>query len=144
MSQDPHQDLDGDWQVVEIDGETVDPDAPRTVGFDQGRISGRLGVNRFTGSYSVHGETVAIGPLASTRMAGPPELMALEARFNSRVSGEHVMQFEADQMTLGDDDHSIRLTREPSGMFEDTEPADQPEVRELPDQEPFFGDDIGL
>jgi heat shock protein HslJ len=81
-------DLKGDWLVVEIYGETVDPEAPRQFHFEADRIAGRVGVNRFTGSITMVGDVVQVGPVASTRMAGPPDLMALEDRFNyiSRAS----------------------------------------------------------
>lgn len=137
-------DLDGEWLVVEIGGATVDPEAPRTVRFDQGRMSGRVGVNQFTGSFADLGDIITIGPLASTRMAGPPAMMELEARFNSRVNGEHPKYLDGDQLTLGEGDDSIRLTREPLPTFEDTGPPDRVEVRELPDQEPFRGEEVGL
>ena len=65
--------LDGDWLVIEIDAETVDPDAPREVRFEGDRVSGRVGVNPFTGKFTVDGKVLQIGPAASTRMAGPPE-----------------------------------------------------------------------
>ncbi len=144
MDQGQPVDLDGDWLVVEIGGVAVDPGAPRTVDFDQGRMSGRVGVNRFTGSFSMNDQTVVIGPLASTRMAGPPEMMELEARFNSRVSGEHVISLEGDRLILGEGEDSIRLIREPLPTFEDTGQGDQVEVRELPDQGPYRDEDVGL
>lgn len=143
MTQGQPVDLDGDWLVVEVGGVAVDPAAPRAVGFDQGRMSGRVGVNSFTGSFSIDDQTVVIGPLASTRMAGPPEMMNLEARFNSRVNGEHVVLLEDDQLILGDGEDSIRLIREPLPTFEDIGQGDQIEVRELQDQEPYRDEDIG-
>ena len=67
--------LDGDWLVIEIDGETVDPDAPRAVRFEGDRVAGRVGVNRFIGSFTMDGEVLQLGRLAVTRMAGLPEMM---------------------------------------------------------------------
>jgi heat shock protein HslJ len=46
-------------------------------------VAGCVGVNRFTGSFTVDGDVLQVGPVASTRMAGPPEMMTLENRFNS-------------------------------------------------------------
>jgi len=62
--------------VEEIGGEPVDPDAPRTVHFEEERVSGQVGVNRFTGVLIIDGDLLVLGPVAMTRMAGPPELMA--------------------------------------------------------------------
>ena len=92
--------LGGDWLVVEIDGEPIDPEAPREVRFEGDRVAERVGVNRFTGSFTLDGDTLQVGPGASTRMAGPPELMALEDRFNSHLDGEHEIALEGNVLTL--------------------------------------------
>ena len=103
--------LEGDWLLIEIDGEPVDPEAPRTLRFEDGRVSGRVGVNRFTGTYSTNGNVIEIGPMASTRMAGPPELMSLEHHFNTHLEGEHEITLGGDEMVLGETDGAIRLIR---------------------------------
>jgi heat shock protein HslJ len=46
-----------------------------------GYIGGSGGVNRYHGAYEVDGASISIGPLASTKMAGEPELMDQEAAF---------------------------------------------------------------
>lgn len=46
-----------------------------------GRLTIFGGINRLNGSVALIRDQVFIGDLASTRMAGPPELMALEERF---------------------------------------------------------------
>jgi heat shock protein HslJ len=46
-----------------------------------GTVTGSSGVNRYTGPFEVDGGTITVGPLASTQMAGDPELMAQEAAF---------------------------------------------------------------
>jgi heat shock protein HslJ len=103
--------LEGDWLLIEIDGEPVDPEAPRSLRFEDGRVSGRVGVNRFTGTYSTNGNVIEIGPVASTRMAGPPELMSLEHHFNTHLEGEHEITLGGDEMVLSEADGAIRLTR---------------------------------
>jgi heat shock protein HslJ len=92
--------LDGEWLLVEIDGEPIDIDAPRSIRFEGGRVSGRVGVNRFAGPYSTNGDVLEIGPVASTRMAGPPELMSLEHHVNTHLEGEHEITLEGDEMVL--------------------------------------------
>ena len=106
--------LEGDWLVIEIGGEAVDLDAPRTVRFEGDRIIGRVGVNRFTGTFTLDGDVLQAGPAASTRMAGPPEMMALENRFNSRLEGEHEITWEGDVLTLGTSEGAIVLKRAPT------------------------------
>jgi META domain len=57
--------LGGDWLVVEIDGDPIDPEAPREVRFEGGRVAGRVVVNRFTGSFTLDGDTLQLGgPIA--------------------------------------------------------------------------------
>jgi len=46
-----------------------------------GQVSGSGGVNRYNGAYEVDGASISVGPLASTKMAGEPELMEQEAAF---------------------------------------------------------------
>ncbi len=46
-----------------------------------GTVSGAVGVNRFNGGFESTDKTVKIGPLAATKMAGEPEMMAQEAAF---------------------------------------------------------------
>jgi heat shock protein HslJ len=108
------QTLEGDWLVVEIDGERVDPEAPREVRFAGDRVAGRVGVNRFTGSFTLDGQMLRVEPVATTRMAGPPDLMALENRFNSHLDGKHEIALEDDVLTLARDEHSMVLARPPS------------------------------
>lgn len=102
---------DGDWLVEAIGAEPVGQDAPRQVRFDSGIVSGRVGVNRFNGPYRFDGRTLQIEHLAMTKMAGPPEMMELEERFTSALSGGTTVSREGDRMVIGEGDHTIRLTR---------------------------------
>ena len=43
--------------------------------------TGSTGCNRFTGSYTLNGGRLSLGMTATTRMACPPPLMALEADY---------------------------------------------------------------
>ncbi|SRR5579875_171223 len=45
------------------------------------RIAGSGGCNRYTAACTVAGESLSIGPAASTRMMCPPEIMDREARY---------------------------------------------------------------
>jgi len=46
-----------------------------------GRVFGFGGCNRFSGTFSVSGETLAIGPLVATRRACPGDAMQRETEF---------------------------------------------------------------
>ncbi|MEM8680458.1 MAG: META domain-containing protein [Planctomycetota bacterium] len=75
------------WQVREIDRVVVKPPFEATLDFsDEGQVSGSSGVNRYTGQAKIEGTQIRFGPLASSRMAGPPELMREEQRFLEALS----------------------------------------------------------
>jgi len=50
-----------------------------------GRLSGSAGCNRYTGSWERDGARLSIGPLATTRMVCPPEVMDEESAFLSAL-----------------------------------------------------------
>ena len=81
--------MDGDvdlagtgWAVTSIDEEPLRVDDPPIIAFNEdGSVNGGAGVNRFTGTWSLDESILVFGPLATTRMAGPPDRMDLERRF---------------------------------------------------------------
>jgi len=74
----------GVWRVTGVDGVAVEADAadpgPNVTFAADGSVTGSTGVNRIRGSYRLMEGTVHVGPLATTRMAGPPAAMGLETR----------------------------------------------------------------
>ena len=71
------------WTLVSLGGEPV-PQGTRlpTIAFDGARIAGLGGCNRYTGQIQETGPgTIAVGPVASTKMACPPPAMDVESRF---------------------------------------------------------------
>jgi len=78
------------WQVVRVAGATMPTGAraPTLVlDAEQGQASGFAGVNNYFGAYDLVGERLSFGALATTRMAGPPELMAMEQIFLEALGG---------------------------------------------------------
>jgi heat shock protein HslJ len=77
-------------------------DVTLTATFEEDSISGNTGCNSFTGPYRVDGDSIGIGPLASTRAACPTEelqvqeqkyLAALELATTYAVTGEQLDLF---------------------------------------------------
>jgi heat shock protein HslJ len=71
------------WTLVSLGGEPV-PQGTRspTIAFDGARVAGLGGCNRYTGQIQETAPgTVAVGPVASTKMACPPPAMDVESRF---------------------------------------------------------------
>jgi heat shock protein HslJ len=85
-------DLSGSrWRVEDIDGRGVVDDAETTLDFEAGgRVAGSGGCNRYSGNAELGAGSLAVGPLAATRMACAPALMDQEQRFfdaMARVAG---------------------------------------------------------
>lgn len=103
--------LRGDWMLVELEGKRLldwlPPnweDQPPHLTFEtDGRVGGYTGVNRM-GS-TIDGEALARGefvlaPVISTRRAGPPELMHLEARFLMALQRARGLRLLGDSLAL--------------------------------------------
>lgn len=62
--------ITGDYTITHINNQTTPLDG-LTISFNEkdSSVSGYSGCNRFTGSFEKNGNTIKIGPLASTRMA---------------------------------------------------------------------------
>ena len=74
------------WQLTEYlgpEGNTVPvPEAiSASATFADGTVSGNAGCNDYTGSYTVDGEKLTMGPLAATRKACGPAESAVETAF---------------------------------------------------------------
>jgi heat shock protein HslJ len=103
---DAARDLQGEWNATGyytgdaiqsvITGTTV------TARFDQGQVSGDGGCNRFSGQFEISGDSISIGPLATTLMAcSDPAastqesqyLEALQLATTFRVTGDRLELF---------------------------------------------------
>ena len=99
-----------EWRVEEIASRGVLDDVHPTIRFgDDGRVSGSTGVNRFTGTYELDGEQLTVGPLATTRMAGPPAAMDQEQRFLAVLGQPSLVVDEATWIILRQRTTSTRL-----------------------------------
>lgn len=85
--------LIGRWRIVDLNGGGGVPGA--MLAFEGTSITGSSGCNRITGSWTLDGARLAIGPLASTRMACAAASMALEQRFLALLSAVQSVQFDA-------------------------------------------------
>ncbi|MGD8528483.1 MAG: META domain-containing protein [Methyloceanibacter sp.] len=67
-----------------------------------GVVGGSSGCNRFTGAYTQKGDELTMGPLASTRMACPPEVMEREQRFLTMFGNVRYAETDDLKLTLKD------------------------------------------
>ena len=111
--------LTGSWTLVAVDGRPVPEvgETPMLQIFRDGTAAGISGVNQFQTQLDAGDGRLSFGPVATTKMAGPPEAMALEDSFLTHL--EAVSSYAVEGTTLrlwvGDDE---ALT------FERAEPAD--------------------
>jgi heat shock protein HslJ len=96
-----------------VDGkETALPGEPElTLLASDGRVSGKSGVNSYTGSYKLLSDDGIEFPraFATTRMAGPPELMDLENSFLKALSAVERIHPNAGGVVLENDAKTILL-----------------------------------
>ena len=101
------------WNVTSIDGEAT----PRTdmyqMEFKDGRASGRFGCNRFSGSYTSTGSTLALGPTISTKMACPEPAGRHESEGLAVLQQEAQLAWAGNRLTISNASGSIALERLP-------------------------------
>jgi heat shock protein HslJ len=80
-----------------------------TATFDEdGNVSGSAGCNSFTGTYTVDGDTIDVGPLASTKKACADDVMTQEAAFLTAMDNATTLTIDGDRLELRDDDGALQ------------------------------------
>lgn len=95
----------GRWTVVELEGAELGETgrAPEITIGEDGALSGFAGVNRFSGRAepeALRAGGLVVGPLAATRMAGPPAAMAVEARLLETLTMALAWRRAGEELTL--------------------------------------------
>ena len=76
------------------------PDAGITADFFEEQMSGSGPVNSYFADYTVEGESIEIGPIGSTMMAGSPGLMAAETAYFALLGKVDSYELAADKLVL--------------------------------------------
>ncbi len=84
-----------------VTGPAVDSTLTVAFGTD-GKVGGNGGVNTFSGDFESGPSSVKIGPLASTKMAGPPELMTQEAAYLTALQNATTWEIQSGKLTMRD------------------------------------------
>lgn len=99
------------WSIVEIAGMAVSGELYQ-MQFTDDRLSGQAGCNRFSGGYTVAGDTLTAGGLAMTRMACPGAAMQHEQQASRILSSPVRISFpDGDTLVLTGAEGTIRLRR---------------------------------
>ncbi len=104
------------WKATEIAGVKSVLSAKgneATAKFAAGRVSGSATVNSYGGPYTTGpGNTIQIGTLMSTQMAGPPDAMAQEQAYMAALQKAAAFKVTADSLTLLDDKDKVLVKYE--------------------------------
>lgn len=91
---------DGRWQIREVGTTKVPDDVDADIEFlPDGRLAGRAGCNRYTGSWARQGHDLRFGRIAATRMACAGPAMDIENRLFEMLD-KVVRQDRPDERTL--------------------------------------------
>lgn len=74
------------WTLLSLEEKPIHLSKPMTFTFENGRVSVSGGVNRLSATYTLNGSKITIGPVMSTRTAGDPALMALDAKVSETLT----------------------------------------------------------
>jgi heat shock protein HslJ len=88
--------------------------------FADGMVSGCGGINRMGGRADIAGDRIRVGPLASTRMAGPPEAMAAEDLLLRALEAARRWAIVDDRLVLRDESGTGVLELVPPGAPDGT------------------------
>jgi len=90
-----------EWNLIDLCGEPMPEDASINLLFyEEGRISGSASVNRYNSPIRIVDGVIQQGPVAVTRMAGPPELMERESAYLAAISTAQTIQLVGDDQLI--------------------------------------------
>jgi heat shock protein HslJ len=82
--------------------------------FQNGTVAGSGGCNRYTGPYTLDGDSLELGQLATTQMACPPPADAIERAYLSALGQVGGWHSDADELVLTTTDHDELLRFAPA------------------------------
>jgi heat shock protein HslJ len=87
------------------------PDTIVTADFQADQVSGNVTCNNYSGAYQTNGNTITIGPLASTmrECVGPDGIMAQEADFLRAMEAAAQYEVKGDTLEMMDDQDATIL-----------------------------------
>ena len=97
---DVNQAANREWTLVTLNGKKVTAEKPPTMKFSGGKLSMFGGINRLNASYALLHDTVTMGDITSTKMAGPPELMELESEYAKTMASVDSFHVHGDELEL--------------------------------------------
>jgi heat shock protein HslJ len=108
----PNKTLAGtQWQLQALVDERLQTERPITLEFDQLRLSGFAGCNRFSGNYTLGTDaSLGVGTTSATKMACNEQRSQLEQRFLQKLQVVHQFSLNNGQLQLLDAQHKVLMT----------------------------------
>ncbi|RKZ11448.1 hypothetical protein DRQ50_13580 [bacterium] len=88
------------WQLLFVRKSAVPDGVTITAQFTEGRITGRAGCNRYFADYSFNEGVLEIGPVGTTKMMCPEEVMVWETEFVNSLESAVRYQFDGDRLLI--------------------------------------------
>jgi heat shock protein HslJ len=89
-----------EWILTSLNGESITAAKPPTLKFSNGRLAVFGGVNRLNASYALVGDSVTVGDIVSTKMAGDPALMEQESNFAKALRSANKFEVHGNELQL--------------------------------------------
>jgi heat shock protein HslJ len=107
----------GEWELVQLwRGSTVEPEpvgGRATLDVGDGTVSGTAYCNRYSGTFRLDGDALAVEGLGSTEMACPTELMTAEAAYLEALGGVERLGSSDGYLVLTGPDVELRFRTVP-------------------------------
>ena len=102
------------WSITALEGPDGTQEAPEgaSLTLADGSVAVATGCNRAMGPATLDGDTLTIGPLASTRMACPTSARG-KGPCSAFLDGDLTVAVDGDQLTLTKGDETLSLTEVP-------------------------------
>ena len=89
------------WKLIEM-GQTSFPEKEGeiTISFAENKINGNSGINNYFGNCEIKNDSIKIGPVGSTKMAGPENLMKIESEYLKLLQNSKTIKLVKNILTL--------------------------------------------
>lgn len=89
------------WRLEDLAGAGAIDEAQPTLEFpENGRVSGNGSCNKFDGTVTITGNSIAFGPLATTKMACSDPVMHQESRFLAALNDAQRFEFTGSSLSI--------------------------------------------
>jgi len=101
------------WSLSSLGGKFISKSNPPRLKFANGKVMIKGGVNTLTASYAILDDTVFLGDVASTKMAGDPAAMKLERDLAATLKTVDSYKIEGKTLILLDNGKPVAVFRDP-------------------------------